>query len=79
MANLTLKNLPADLHRELKARATRHGRSLNREAIACLEGAVVTERVDVDALLARSRAARRRVRGSVSSTDIRRLIRAGRP
>ena len=79
MANLTLKNLPAHLHRELKARAERHGRSLNREAIACLEGAVITERVDVDAMLARARAARRHVRGSVSGTEIRRLIRAGRP
>ena len=79
MANLTLKDLPADLHRELKARAERHRRSLNSEAIACLEGAVITERVDVDAMLARARTARRRVRGPVSSADIRQFVRAGRP
>jgi plasmid stability protein len=79
MASLTLKDLPTSLHRELKARAERHGRSLNREAIACLRGAIATERVDVDAVLARARAARRRVRGAIAIAEIRRLIRAGRP
>jgi plasmid stability protein len=78
MSNLTLKDLPPGIHRELKARAERHRRSLNREAIACLEAAVTVERVDVDALLARARQARRRVRGAVSASDIQRLRRAGR-
>jgi plasmid stability protein len=34
MATITLKNIPADLHRELKKRAEEHHRSLNREIIA---------------------------------------------
>jgi plasmid stability protein len=79
MPSLTLKDLPSGLHRELKARAERHRRSLNGEAIACLEAAVTVERVDVDALLARARQARRRVRGAVSASDIRQLKRTGRP
>ena len=79
MPHLTLKDLPTDVHRELKARAERHRRSLNREAIACLEAAVMTERVDVEALLARARPARRRVRGRVTGANMRRVIRAGRP
>ncbi len=79
MPNLTLKDLPDEVHRELKARAERHRRSLNREAIACLEAAVGAERVDVDALLARARTARRRIRGPVAAADIRRFARAGRP
>lgn len=40
MATLTLKNVPDDLHRRLKARAERNHRSLNREAIRCLEASV---------------------------------------
>ncbi|HSN92996.1 MAG TPA: YmdB family metallophosphoesterase, partial [Anaeromyxobacteraceae bacterium] len=40
MPTLTLKGLPADVHRRLKARAARHGRSLNVEAIACLRAAL---------------------------------------
>lgn len=37
MPNLTLKNVPADLHARLKESAERHRRSLNAEAIVCLE------------------------------------------
>ena len=43
MATLTLKNLPDDLHRRLKARAARNHRSLDREAIQLLEQAVASE------------------------------------
>ena len=34
MAIITLKNIPADLHRDLKKRAEQHHRSLNKEIIA---------------------------------------------
>lgn len=34
MATITLKNIPADLHRKLKKRAEEHHRSLNKEIIA---------------------------------------------
>ena len=40
MATLTLKNFPDDLYAQLKARAAHHRRSLNREAIVCLEEAL---------------------------------------
>ena len=78
MPNLTLKDVPPALHARLRARAEQHHRSLNREAIACLEAAVLAERVDVKELLAKA-AARRRVRSGFSSSTIRRLIRTGRP
>jgi plasmid stability protein len=79
MPNLTLKDVPPALHARLRARAEQHHRSLNREAIACLEAAVLAERVDVKELLAKAAAARRRVRSGFSSSTIRRLIRTGRP
>ncbi len=37
---LTLKNVPPHIHRNLKSQALRHKRSLNQEAILCLEQAV---------------------------------------
>ena len=40
MPSITLKDVPEKLHRKLKTRARKSGRSLNREAIACLEEAV---------------------------------------
>ena len=40
MATLTLKNFPDQLYAQLKARAVEHRRSLNREAILCLEEAL---------------------------------------
>ncbi len=37
MATITLKNVPKTLHVKLTKRAAAHKRSLNQEAIACLE------------------------------------------
>lgn len=62
MAAITLKALPASLHRALKTRAARHKRSLNQEMIAVLEEAVApARRVDVEAMLADAK----RFRGSL--------------
>src|SRR2546428_13254425 len=58
MATLTVKNAPQPLVRRLKARATLHRRSLNREVIACLEVLAQAAPVDAEALLARAREVR---------------------
>jgi plasmid stability protein len=39
MAPITLKNIPAELHRKLKKRAEENHRSLNKEIIATLKSA----------------------------------------
>jgi hypothetical protein len=39
-ATITLKNVPTALHRSLKELAKKHKRSMNQEAIHCLEGAL---------------------------------------
>lgn len=46
--NLTLKNVPADLHARLKASADANRRSLNSEILARLEAQVSAPVVDVD-------------------------------
>ncbi len=38
MASVLIKNLPDELHQQLKLRARQHHRSLNKELIALIEG-----------------------------------------
>ena len=40
MPGLLIKDVPADLHRRIKAQAARHHRSLSRQALAILEEAL---------------------------------------
>ena len=49
--NLTIKNVPPQLHSRLKARALENKRSLNWEVIDILESTANTKTVDVAALL----------------------------
>mgnify|MGYP006289614129 CR=1 FL=1 len=55
---LTLKNLPDELHSRLSAAAKRHRRSLNNEAIVCLEAGLGAEVPSIDQELARIRTLR---------------------
>jgi len=47
MLNLTLKNMPPELHARLKASAEANRRSLNREILARLESQLDAPRIDV--------------------------------
>ncbi len=69
MATMTLKNVPDALYAQLKRSAERHRRSINREAIVCLEQALLGGDVDSARVLTRARALRARTRG-VFVTDI---------
>jgi len=55
---LTLKNLPDALHARLAAAAKRHRRSLNNEAIVCLEAGLAAPPTSVEEELAEIRALR---------------------
>lgn len=80
MPTITLKNVPEELYQRLKARALRNRRSLNNEAIVCLEGAVKTPSRDPKEFLADLRAFREMV-GDVRITNeqIDEAKRSGRP
>src|SRR3989441_9539434 len=79
MATLTVKNVPEPLVRRLKARATLHRRSLNREVIACLEVLAQAAPVDAEALLARAREVRHTPAGGrLTDPGLARLKTAGR-
>lgn len=58
MSSITLKDIPPSVHSALKLRAKRHGRSLNKEALVCLEMAVAPNRVNVPDMIQELRAHR---------------------
>jgi len=79
MPTLTLKDIPPEVHRRLKARATRNRRSLNREAIECLRAATSASVIDPEAFLARARNLREHVSGRLTQREIDAWKRRGRP
>ena len=77
---LTLKNIPDEVYQRLKASAELHRRSLNSEAIVCLESVLLPGRIDPGERLARARALRAalRIAGS-EAREIDAMKREGRP
>ena len=61
MGTLTIKNVPEKLHKRLKESAAQHRRSINSEAITCLESVLEGKRVDPREFLARVDARRKRM------------------
>ena len=78
MSSVTVKDLPKKLHRQLKARALRHRRSLNSEILALLEAAIAPQNLNPDALLARAESLRKQVGGRLTDSDLADLRNAGR-
>jgi plasmid stability protein len=78
MATLTIKDLPDRLHKQLKARALQHHRSLNSHVIALLEAATLPQKLDPEGLLARATKLRARVSGRLTDADLASLRNAGR-
>jgi antitoxin FitA len=79
-ASLTLKSIPADVYERLKASAAMHRRSLNSEAIVCLETVLLAGKMAPAERLARARALRSSLpQGKLRAKDIDALKREGRP
>lgn len=77
--NLTLKNIPDEVYERLKASAEAHRRSLNSEAIVCLESVLIPARLAVSERLARARALRAPLaKGKFGAKDIDAFKREGR-
>lgn len=66
---LTLKNLPDALHARLSAAARQHRRSLNNEAIVCLEAGLAAASVPVQERLREIRALRQSLGTSLFAPD----------
>ncbi len=80
MATLTIKNLPNQLYERLRTQAKRHRRSINSEAIVCLEQVLVSRRIDPEAELERIRKLRQEIVDVyVTESDLQAAKNEGRP
>ena len=71
MPSITLKNLPRDLHRQLKIRAKAHHRSLNGEVIATLQRATGSGGpIDAEMMLREARQARGQFKRVIATGEI---------
>jgi plasmid stability protein len=77
--SITLKDIPKPVHAALKRRAKQHGRSLNKEALACLEMIVTPARVNVNELLADIQSHRASLPGQLNDQLIQTAKTQGRP
>ncbi|MDR3089466.1 MAG: hypothetical protein LBU39_06575 [Desulfobulbaceae bacterium] len=69
-ATLTLKNIPDTLHARLKAAAKANRRSLNNEAIVCLETALMPQNNSVSKHFDAARMLRARFQDKMFSPDV---------
>jgi antitoxin FitA len=77
---LTLKNIPDEVYVRLKAAAQSHRRSLNSEAIVCLESVLLPGRATAEEVIARARAIRESLPNrKFTAKDIDAFKREGRP
>jgi plasmid stability protein len=78
--NMTLKGIPDELYEQLRASAEANRRSLNSEAIACLETTLLPRRTTALEHLAVARKIRAGLKqGAFKPEEIDRFKRAGRP
>lgn len=76
---LTLKNIPDQVYERLKAAAETHRRSLNSEAIVCLESVLLPGSIEPGERIARARALRAGLpKARFKACDIDDLKREGR-
>ena len=76
--NITLKEIPPELHERLREVAKQTGRSLNRQIIHTLEQVVLPQRVDRELLAQRIRRRRDAIGGNLEADDLARAIESGR-
>lgn len=78
MATLTIKNVPDELYKQLEHSARNHRRSINSEAIVCLERALNHVQPDEEALMERIRQLRAEFPTRLTEEQRRRAVKEGR-
>lgn len=78
MANILLKNIPKQIHVEIKKRADRNHRSINSEIISCLESILTPTREEPELELEKARLMRKKVRGFLTQEILQELKNTGR-
>ena len=76
--NLTLKNVPPEVHRRLKKQAEGNRRSITGEAIHIIDHATLSEAPDVRRIIAELEKVNRRQKGPITFKETRAGIEEGR-
>lgn len=76
--NITLKEIPAELHERLREVARQTGRSLNRQIIHTLEQVILPQRIDREQLAQRIRRRRDSIGGHLDADELSSAITSGR-
>jgi len=76
---LTLKNIPDNIYERLRVAAETHRRSLNSEAIVCLETVLAPTRISASERLAKARQLRAGLSAKFRARDVDALKQQGRP
>ena len=77
--NLTLKKVPARIHRRLKIQAKQNRRSLNAEALCILENSLISPAKDIDTIITSIEQINKRQRGRrVTHAEVRAGVEQGR-
>lgn len=69
MVTITVKNIPEELYERFKLLAAGNRRSINSEMVRCIERAVGSYPVDIEATLDRARAVRERTAAHLISDE----------
>lgn len=75
---LTLKNIPDELYDRLRQAAEASHRSLNSEAIVCLEAVLLPSRATAQERIARARQLRGDLHGKFAASEIAKFRETGR-
>ena len=81
MASITIKNIDPELYARLKQQAAEHRRSINNEAIVCIERSLLQYPLpSAEELIEESRKIREMTAGyKITNEEIDRMKREGRP
>ena len=70
MANITVKNIPDDLYKNLKYYAAMNHRSMNNEIIVCIEKAIKSRRIEKTQFLNKIKRLRKQIKLPFLTDDV---------
>lgn len=77
--NITIRDIPDDVYKNIKRQADLHHRSINSEVIVHLKKMAQSHRRDPDQIIARAKKLKQKAKGSLSIQKIQDAIEQGRP
>ena len=78
MPSITIRNIPEDIYQQLKDRAKINRRSINNEVIHLMERSMESNQVNTEEILYKAKNYRKKLKGSLTESDIEDAINNGR-